>query len=450
MAKQAAAPGADASLVSGARALYRSTIPIASPGQEIEKTMMGFADMIGKIKEKKEQEIKDSQEREYKSGLFLDGIPEYNPETSYLNSKHKESVQGFLQTKADRVKELVGKHSNATGKEKAEIELEISKEKAAMNKVVAQVAALDVSSRDINEDIKEGNYSVAADPKIMGLQQSFVQGESPLLFDEDGTMYTTLGDGGEKTEGENNQTPTRYNINKLYAADSLPKKEGTLAANLMQEVANATQAGSRGTYDANAKAQRNIAIDNLAANLTPEQVLSLAGDNFTPNVGGPFAKLTIADLKEWQNSDPMAFREAVIDEYKTLADISGTEAQKEYDRQQSIVKTTTTSADEREAQMVKNNWGKAAVIKIGGYVFKKSGDNYEMFSEYRSTNGVVQHYPVQGEGSATNTFEDYNAALVAAGNSAGRVSQTTTPASQTTTPEVTIPGENGNGESGNN
>jgi hypothetical protein len=218
----------------------------------------------------------------------------------------------------------------------------------------------------------------------------------------------------------------------------------------MQEVANATQAGSRGTYDANAKAQRNIAIDNLAANLTPEQVLSLAGDNFTPNVGGPFAKLTIADLKEWQNSDPMAFREAVIDEYKTLADISGTEAQKEYDRQQSIVKTTTTSADEREAQMVKNNWGKAAVIKIGGYVFKKSGDNYEMFSEYRSTNGVVQHYPVQGEGSATNTFEDYNAALVAAGNSAGRVSQTTTPASQTTTPEVTIPGENGNGESGNN
>jgi hypothetical protein len=442
MAKQAAAPGADASLVSGARALYRSTIPIASPGQEIEKTMMGFADMIGKIKEKKEQEIKDNQEREYKAGLFLDGIPEYNPETSYLDPKHKESVQGFLQTKADRVKELVGKHSNATGKEKAEIELEINKEKTAMNKVVTQVAALDISSRDINEDIKEGNYSVAADPKIMGLQQSFVQGGSPLLFDEDGTMYTTLGDGGEKTEGENNQTPTRYNISKLYAADSLPKKEGTLAANLMQEVANASQAGSRGTYDANAKAQRNIAIDNLAANLTPEQVLSLAGDNFTPNVGGPFAKLTIADLKEWQNSDPMAFREAVIDEYKTLADKSGTEAQKEYDKQQSIVKTTSKGADVQEAEMVQRNWGEATIIKIKGYVFKKVGPNkYEQYSEYRSTDGVVQHYPVQGEGSGANTFTDYNAALVAAGNSAGRISRTTTPVSQTTTPEVTIPGE---------
>lgn len=447
MAKQTY--GADAALVKGAGMLAMSEIP-KYDFSNITETASKFAGYLEKINTKKEAEREKQVALDYEAGKLLEGMADYDPESTKLPENYEKQLTQWMLTQRDEAEILVNEIATLEGAEKAEAEIKLGKVKKAMTAATTNAASFDLESRQTLEDFAAGNYSeTAIDMNKKNFQISAARGNEALTIDESGNFYFSHGVSKPGSEGATEEDVlqgkagtkvTKYNVAELFGESAIPRKAGGEATSIMEQVLEAGKKGSAGKYDQFAQEDILIKIGNLTEKLTIDQALSLAGDQFSKQISGPLAGLSQEELRERATKNPKTFKEEVTRAYQGLAVEMGQNHQNKYEqdlqeqRDKEAARAGKLTQSQELARGFESNFNNALadtenkhVINYKGVVFIKEAAQ-KFFQAFKpawdSTTGsyVLSRSPID-ERKLTNA----NIAGVLAGDTANFVLPTQLP-----------------------
>ncbi len=435
MAKQSY--GADAALVKGAGALGMSQITNYD-FSDITKNAQMWAGYLEKINTKKEAEREKQLASDYAAGKMLDEMAVYNPESTELPKNYEHELTQWMLRQRDEAEILANEVATLEGAEKAEAEIKLGKIKKSMLAATTNAATFDLESRQTLEDFHTGNYSeTAIDMGKKDFQISAASGNEQLSIDESGNFYFSHsvpkpvpGRAAEENvqQGGMETKVTKYNVTELFSVDATPRKAGEVASNVMAQVMEAGKKGAAGAYDQFAQDDILIKIGNLTDSMTTEQALSLAGDKFSAQIGGPLAKLSQEELREKAAADPKGFKEEVIRAYQGLAVDMGQKNQDKYNqdlqeaKDKEAARLNKPTQSEKEAKgFVKNfdaglrNTNRVQLLYNGVFYIKEAGaTGFQAYkAKWDGSNYVASESPLEN-----TLFKDANAAGVASGDNA--------------------------------
>lgn len=365
MAKQSF--GADPTLVKGAAALAMSEIP-RYDFSAFGKTFQGMVGLMAKMQKQKKDELDEINKNAadaadlYNNFTNIDGIIKANVPT-----KIKNDFIDAANSQAPEINKnlaILTKYGVDTAQGRV-AKSELERLKGVRTSWAKTIATIETNAPDINDDIQDKLISRGENQDKINTFLNVLKGKQSAQFEVDGSVTFQ---GQEKYSSAD-----LFSINGFKTRDQADPTRALFG----QEMQNAANAGQAGKWNIGKQDKMATDIRTSVYNLEEADLIELAVGKFK-DVEGPMGSMSVQQIKEQIAKNGIeSVKEQIANGFIDEINKAGNLTQAAYEEEEKIKAQKSggrPTPDERIAQYLRDNFGKATMLSVKNLRFRQTSD----------------------------------------------------------------------------